>query len=246
MRLVPTGIKAFLLASCMLSGPAVALADPSSPPDLCSRVEEYMAARVQRDKFSGAVLIARAGHVVFCKGYGMANLELDVACTPKNLLKWDRALDSEKLVSSKSLDAMHRPFTDGYGYGWSIDRMFGQPRYTHGGGIPGFVTIIERFPAEKLLVVGLFQLNDQPKHEAVPESETRFYVKTSDGLAEFVKGRDGGVNALEVLYANQNIKASRAPAPAKAGVGAQTKPGAAGERTRSPEPSKVLVPEVRP
>jgi hypothetical protein len=78
--------------------------------------------------------------------------------TVEDLLKWDRALDSEKLVSRMSLEAMHQPFKDGYGYGWSIDRKFGQTRYEHGGGIPGFVTIIERFPTEKLLVVGLSNL----------------------------------------------------------------------------------------
>ena len=55
----------------------------------------------------------------------------------------------------KSIEAMFTPFKDGYGYGWSIDNKFDQPRHVHGGGIPGFVTFIERFPAEKLLVVVL-------------------------------------------------------------------------------------------
>ena len=499
MRRVPTSMKPFLLAGLMLSGPTFALADPASPHNLPARVEEYMAARVQRDKFSGTVLIARAGQVIFCKGYGMANLELDVPCSPQtkfrlgsitkqftamailmlqergkldvsdkikkyipdaprtwdeitihhllthtsgipnvtsfpdflktlpnrvtlkeliarfkdkplefkpgekfkysnsgyillgqiietttgkpyasflkeaifdplqmhdsgydnaaqvlkhrasgytrllglapanaqyidmsiphaagalystalDLLKWDRALDSEKLISSKSLEAMHRPFKDGYGYGWAIDRKFGQPRYEHGGGIPGFVTIIERFPAEKLLVVALsnletsriekigddlaaialgqpyvvprepkvakldpklydayvgryegeladgkgkreftvstssgrlmIQAKDQPKREAVPESETRFYLKAADGLVEFLRSQDGTVSSLEILDGNQNIKASRAPVTAKAGTGEQTKPKVAGKRSTSSEPAKVLVPqEVRP
>ena len=340
MPLFPNFARAFLFVACTVRFSAAALADPPSPQDLPSKIEEYMTARVTRDKFSGTVLIARAGQVVFCKGYGMANIELEVACTPKtkfrlgsitkqftamaililqergklnvsdkvkkyipdapktwdeitihhllthtsgipnytsfpdflktlpdrvtlaqliakfknkpldfkpgekfkysnsgyivlgqiietasgksyasflkeaifdplqmhdsgydnaaqilkhrasgytrllgiapanamyidmsiphaagalystveDLLKWDRALDSEKLVSRKSLDAMHKPFKDGYGYGWSIDRKFGQPRYRHGGGIPGFVTMIERFPAEKLLVVALSNL----------------------------------------------------------------------------------------
>jgi CubicO group peptidase (beta-lactamase class C family) len=498
MRPLPASVRAFLLAGCMLTGPTVAAADPSSPQDLSTRVEEYMAARVQRDKFSGTVLIARAGQVIFCKGYGMANLELDVPCSPQtkfrlgsitkqftamaililqergklnvsdkikkylpdapkawdditihhllthtsgipnvtsfpdflktlpnrvtlkeliakfkdkplefkpgekfkysnsgyillgqiietvsekpyasflkeaifvplqmhdsgydnaaqllkhrasgytrllgvatanalhidmsiphaagalystveDLLKWDRALDSEKLVSTKSLEAMHRPFKDGYGYGWAIDRKFGQPRYEHGGGIPGFVTIIERFPVEKLLVVALsnletsrierigddlaaialgqpyvvprepkvvkldpklyaayvgryegeltdgkgkreitvstssgrlmIQAKDEPKHEAVPESETRFYLKAADGLVEFLRSQDGTVSAIEILDGNQKIKASRAPSTTKGGTGEQTKPKAVGDRSKTPEPSKVLVPEARP
>jgi CubicO group peptidase (beta-lactamase class C family) len=80
--------------------------------------------------------------------------------TVEDLLKWDRALDTERLVSKKSMDAMFTAFKDGYGYGWMIDRKFDQPRQSHGGGIPGFVTVIERFPAEKLLVVALSNLEN--------------------------------------------------------------------------------------
>lgn len=236
--------------------------------------------------------------------------------TVEDLFKWDRALDSGKLVSKKSYEAMLRPFKDGYGYGWAINRKFGQPRYEHGGGIPGFVTIIERFPTEKLLVVALsnlessriekigddlaaialgqpyvvprepkivkldpklfdayvghyeggpadgtgkreitvstssgrliIQFKNQSQREAVPESETQFYLKGADGLAEFGRGQDGAVSTLEILDGNQKIKVSRASAPAKARAGEQTKPKAVGELQGSPKPSKVLVPEARP
>jgi CubicO group peptidase (beta-lactamase class C family) len=308
-----------------------------SPTELTSRIEEYMAARVQRDRFSGTLLLARDGQVLFCRGYGMANLEHDIPCTSKtkfrlgsitkqftamaililqergklsitdkvkkyvpsagkawdeitiqhllthtsgipnytsfpdflktlrapvtldeliakfkdkpldskpgekfkysnsgyivlgkvidvasgrpyaafmkeaifdplemhdtgydssaaiiknrasgysgmfglapvnasyidmsiphaagalystvlDMLKWDRALDSEKLVPKKAVDEMFTPFKGSYGFGWTIDKKFDQPRQVHGGGIPGFVTVIERFPQEKLLVVAL-------------------------------------------------------------------------------------------
>ena len=42
-----------------------------------------MAARVKRDHFSGSILIARDGKVLFSQGYGMANLEHDVPNTPQ-------------------------------------------------------------------------------------------------------------------------------------------------------------------
>jgi CubicO group peptidase (beta-lactamase class C family) len=488
----------FLVAGCILQLSTAAAADGLSDRDLASKVEEYMTARVKRDRFSGTVLIARGGQVVFCNGYGMANLELDVPCKPEtkfrlgsitkqftamaililqergrlnvadhikkympgapnawneitihqllthtsgipnctsfpdflktlpnrvtlkeliarfkdkplefkpgekfnysnsgyillgqiiesvsgksyasflkeaifdplqmndsgydnaaqilkhrasgytralglapanalyidmsiphaagalystvgDLLKWDRALDSEKLLSKKSLEAMLKPFKHNYGYGWAIDRKFGQTRYEHGGGIPGFVTIIERYPAEKLLVVALSNLefphiakigddlaaitlgqpyvvprdpkvvkvdpklydayvgryeadpsdekekreitvsiasgrlmiqpNNEPKFEAVPESETRFYLKTADGLAEFVKGPDGAVNVVEMLLANRKIKAGRAPVTAMPGAAEQTKPKAIGKLPTSPGPGKVLVPKETP
>jgi len=55
---------------------------PSSQ-ELESRVEEYITARVKRDHFSGSILIAREGKVLFSKGYVMANLEHDVPNTPQ-------------------------------------------------------------------------------------------------------------------------------------------------------------------
>ncbi len=41
-----------------------------------------MAARVKRDHFSGSILIAREGKVLFSKGYGLASVEHDVPNTP--------------------------------------------------------------------------------------------------------------------------------------------------------------------
>jgi hypothetical protein len=93
----------------------------------------------------------------------------------------------------------------------------------------------------------MIQAKDQSKREAVPESETRFYLKAADGLVEFLRSQDGTVSAIEILDGNQRIKASRAPATAKAGTGEQTKPKTAGGLSKTREPSKVLVPkEIRP
>ncbi len=78
--------------------------------------------------------------------------------TVLDLLKWDRALDTEKLVPKKSIEAMFTAFKGNYGYGWTIDQKFDQTRQVHGGGIPGFVTVIERFPREKLVVIALSNL----------------------------------------------------------------------------------------
>ncbi len=82
--------------------------------------------------------------------------------TTGDLLKWDQALYTEKLLPRQALDAMFTPHKDNYGYGWIIDKKFGLTRYEHGGGIMGFVTIIERYPDEKLLVVALSNLDNSP------------------------------------------------------------------------------------
>ena len=60
-----------------------AQAPPPDPGALASKVEEYMDARVRRDHFSGSVLMARDGKVLFSRGYGMANLEHDVPTRPQ-------------------------------------------------------------------------------------------------------------------------------------------------------------------
>ena len=83
MQRVFSGATALLLAGCALAMPAIAAPDAPLPHDVRSRVEEFMAARVERDRFSGSVLIARAGRVIFSEGYGMASRELDVPCTPQ-------------------------------------------------------------------------------------------------------------------------------------------------------------------
>jgi len=50
--------------------------------DFKARAGARMKGFVERDKFSGSVLIARGGKVLFEKGYGLANRELGVANTP--------------------------------------------------------------------------------------------------------------------------------------------------------------------
>jgi CubicO group peptidase (beta-lactamase class C family) len=82
--------------------------------------------------------------------------------TVEDLLKWDQALYTDRPLDAKSREAMFTPFKDHYGYGWVIDRKFGRPRYSHGGGIMGFVTIIERYPDDRLLVVALCNLENSP------------------------------------------------------------------------------------
>jgi CubicO group peptidase (beta-lactamase class C family) len=80
--------------------------------------------------------------------------------TTEDLLRWDQALYTEKLVSRKSLDEMFTPFKDsgpgvGYAYGWNIGKRFDRPMTGHGGGINGFATNIIRFPADHVTVIVL-------------------------------------------------------------------------------------------
>lgn len=74
-----------------------------------------------------------------------------VNSTVNDLLKWDRALYTDKLVSKKSIDKV---FTSGvlnsgvetqYGFGWFIENTDDYGRIAwHNGGWPGYITHIER------------------------------------------------------------------------------------------------------
>ncbi len=44
--------------------------------------------------------------------------------TTEDLLRCEQSFYTEKLVKRKSLDEMFTPFKEGYGYGWSIGKMF--------------------------------------------------------------------------------------------------------------------------
>jgi CubicO group peptidase (beta-lactamase class C family) len=75
--------------------------------------------------------------------------------TVEDLLLWDQALYTEKLVSRKSLETMFRLGQGNYGYGWFIGQRLGHKYVEHGGGIAGFATYISRYPEDKVTAIVL-------------------------------------------------------------------------------------------
>lgn len=80
--------------------------------------------------------------------------------TVEDLLAWDRALSSDRLVTHAALDAMFTPHVavgDGsdYGYGWQLALRLERSVVYHGGRIDGFRVLIERYPAEQICIVVL-------------------------------------------------------------------------------------------
>lgn len=55
---------------------------PISAQDVSPKFDEYLSEITKQGGFSGAVLVARDGQVVFSKGYGLANVEWDIPNTP--------------------------------------------------------------------------------------------------------------------------------------------------------------------
>ena len=94
--------------------------------------------------------------------------------TVEDLERWDQALAMGRLVSQQSLDAMFAVSipcpaggcglsTDlGYGYGWFIAKESNQQLIYHLGHIDGFLTFNGFYPASKLDVVVLSNLDSAP------------------------------------------------------------------------------------
>lgn len=78
--------------------------------------------------------------------------------TVDDLLVWEEALFSGKVVSQMSLDAMTADYGEGYGFGLGTRDIQGHKSIGHSGGIPGFSTYMARFPDDGLTLIALSNL----------------------------------------------------------------------------------------
>ncbi|HYP13988.1 MAG TPA: serine hydrolase domain-containing protein [Bryobacteraceae bacterium] len=79
--------------------------------------------------------------------------------TVDDMLLWDGAIASGKLLSKESYEKYFTPFKNNYAYGWFISSVAGKKTIGHGGGIHGFNTAYLRAPDEQLSVVVLANKN---------------------------------------------------------------------------------------
>ena len=75
--------------------------------------------------------------------------------TVLDLLKWDMALNSDKLLSKKSIDKMNTDYQNNYGYGVEVNTVDGKQVISHDGGYSGFLTKIDRYLDDDFAVVVL-------------------------------------------------------------------------------------------
>lgn len=84
-----------------------------------------------------------------------------VYASVEDLLLWDQALDSHRLVSREILSQAHSPAklndgqTSNYGFGWALADRVGHPAVHHNGSWVGFRTAMARFPQQRLTVIVL-------------------------------------------------------------------------------------------
>ena len=86
--------------------------------------------------------------------------------TTEDLFKWDQALYTDQLVSQKTLEEAFTPArladgtSTGYGFGWGITETTTDKIISHGGGLGGFRTYIERQPKHKNTIIILSNIGD--------------------------------------------------------------------------------------
>jgi CubicO group peptidase (beta-lactamase class C family) len=84
-----------------------------------------------------------------------------IVSTVLDLVKWNAALDSDKLLKLASRDQMWTPFKlnggkkSSYGFGWRVDDSKGRKNIGHSGSTSGFSASLQRFPDDKLTLIVL-------------------------------------------------------------------------------------------
>ena len=99
--------------------------------------------------------------------------------TVDDLLKWDQALYTEKLLPAAAKQLMWTPFKENYAYGWIVSdpapALFGgQRRLAHTGGINGFSSVIVRLPDPNVTFIVLAN-NDTANAAAVARDVAAIY-----------------------------------------------------------------------
>jgi CubicO group peptidase (beta-lactamase class C family) len=83
-----------------------------------------------------------------------------VYSTTEDLLLWDQALYTDRILSRASIDQMFAPFQEmrpgkSYASGWWVTRKSGRLEIAHGGNLAGFITYMARYPQERVSIIVL-------------------------------------------------------------------------------------------
>ena len=145
----------------------LAVADPASgpaSPDFSQKADDYLKTELSAERFAGSVMVAQSNQIVFMKGYGLANRELEVTSAPNtkfrlaSVTKQFTALCILILQEQGKLsveDPVSKYLTDCPNF-WSKIKI--RHLLTHTSGIPDYTgfpeyrsTLMLPWPPEKLM-----------------------------------------------------------------------------------------------
>ncbi len=81
-----------------------------------------------------------------------------------------------ELMDAREMREIFQAGLGGYGYGWFIDNRFERKRYIHTGELPGYRTVLIKYPGEKLTIV-LFSNQDRAPMETVTREISKLLFK---------------------------------------------------------------------
>ncbi|HLK61479.1 MAG TPA: serine hydrolase domain-containing protein, partial [Chthonomonadaceae bacterium] len=174
--------------------------------------------------------------------------------TVRDMAKWDAALTTGRLLKPASYRQMWTPVTlkDGkkaeYGFGWAISDYQGHKFISHNGGIPGFVTTIDRFVDDKLTVIVLTN-SDVANPDTIAKEVAGVYVPALTPIApKPIADKDAQTTAhlrqtLEALAEDKADPAAFTPEAQKALFPDRAKQAAGFLKTLGPLKSFTLLEE---
>ncbi|MBW3625261.1 MAG: serine hydrolase [Armatimonadetes bacterium] len=126
--------------------------------------------------------------------------------TVGDLYRWNEAVFGGKALKPETLKQAFSPVStegepkpsveEGYGFGWSIGRSRGLSTVSHGGGLHGFVSMLERYPEQNVTMVVLANAAPPP-----PGLEPGSLARN---VAEFLLWKE--MKPRETLAADPNVK----------------------------------------
>ncbi|WP_316803703.1 serine hydrolase domain-containing protein [Pedobacter nototheniae] len=130
--------------------------------------------------------------------------------TVGDLLKWDRALYTEKLLSNKNLQLMFKPNMEKYAYGIQVNKMkipglrFTSEFSSHNGAINGYRSIILRESHEQQVIVILSNLVPGSTNVDLSSMSNKIY-SVINGL-DYEKPKPEIVQAMAKKILNGSVK----------------------------------------
>ena len=118
-----------------------------------------------------------------------------------DLVKWDAALYTGKLLRPSSLAEMWRPVKldngteKAYGFGWHTDEMHKRRIVYHGGAWQGFKSFIVRFPDDKLTIIFFANLWDTKELKLARGLTAIFYPEFALPAIEPIEDKEPRVTA---------------------------------------------------
>ena len=110
--------------------------------------------------------------------------------TAEDVARYAIGLDAGKPLKPESFEAIYRPATlnDGsnhpYGFGWGLEEDLGMKVYVHGGGTPGFSSVVRRYPERQFTVVVLTNLGDADPNRIAREVAKLYLPELTAEAAE--------------------------------------------------------------